>query len=105
MVPDETPEEEIIEFLARLEQEEEAPDNPEEFKTWLKEQIGEYTEEQYNALWGMKGTETTMEDMGITPVVVTYPWGREVRYGIQGLPGLWGWESVQEVLAEEEGQW
>jgi hypothetical protein len=101
LAPDETPEEELEEFLARLESEERAPDDPEKFKEWLKAQLGDYSEAQHDALWAMRHEEATMEDIGINPVIVTYPWGRELRFGVQGLPGLWGWEAVQEIMAEE----
>ena len=105
MAPDETPEEEIADFLARLEAEEQAPDDPEKFKAWLKAQIGEYSEAQHDALWAMRHEEITWEDMGISAVIAHYPWGNELRYGIQGMPGLWGWEAVQEIIAAEEGEW
>lgn len=101
MVEGETPEEDIADFLARLETEERAPDDPERFKIWLKAQLGDYSDAQHDALWEAVHVEIEQLEMGIVPVIVTYPWGEELRFGVQGLPGLWGWEQVQEIMAEE----
>jgi hypothetical protein len=98
---DETPEEELEEFLARLESEERAPDDPEMFKDWLKAQIGDYSDRQHDTLWDMVHKELKELEMGIVPVMVTYPWGEELRFGVAGLSGLWSWESVQQILSEE----
>jgi len=43
-----------------------------------------------------------MSEHGIHGVTIHYPWGVEVRYGIQGLPGLWGLDKVREIMEEEE---
>jgi len=97
--------EDYAEWLGRLEEYELAPREREQFREWLRAQIGEYTEAQEEAVWQALGVETTMEEMGIRAVVVTYPWGRELRYVIQGLPGLWGYAAVREIMEAEEGEW
>lgn len=103
----ETPEEEIAEWLGRLEEEESLPDEITEFKRVLTDELmsvtGEpHTEAQIEALWNAKGVEVSFEEHGIRAVTVRYPWGAELRYGIQGVAGLWGWESVQAIRSAEE---
>ena len=45
---------------------------------------------------------TQLAERGIRGIIIEYPWGTQVRYGIQGMPGLWGWESVQRIREAEE---
>jgi len=73
------------------------------FQSYLIQELGEFTEMQSEALWAAAQDKLLNEVEGITPILVTYPWGRELRYSIQGLPGLWGWESAQAVIAGERG--
>jgi hypothetical protein len=46
--------------------------------------------------------ETLLGLHGIRGLTIPYPWGREVRYGIQGLAGLFGWAVVQLIREAEE---
>jgi hypothetical protein len=79
----------------------------------LKEELEdlgiEPTEPRIEALWEVKEkqitekwSEETLAEHGIRRVPVTYPWGHEIRYAIQGISGLWGKEFVT-ALREEEG--
>ena len=43
-----------------------------------------------------------LAEHGIRGIIIEYPWGRQIRYGIQGMPGLWGWASVQRIREAEE---
>jgi hypothetical protein len=80
----------------------EAQSDIEVFKDWLKDQLTEPTAAQVDALWSAIDVSDTLGDYGIHGVRIDYPWGVEVRYGIQGLPGLWGWAAVQEVISSEK---
>ena len=103
MAEDKTPQEEIEIFLARLEEEEQAPPYIEDFKIWLGQQIGVATPAQEEALWEAKKSQISEEEHGIRPVIVTYisRGTRELRYAVQGLAGLWGFESIQEIREAE----
>ena len=88
------------EWLERLEIPIEDAGTKEELKTMLEKELGFATDSQVEALWETSHKEQSWEAIGIVPVLVNYPWGRELRYGIQGLPGLWGYESAREVAEE-----
>lgn len=97
-----TPEERYQEWLERLEIPIEETAEYEKFQDYLRREL-ELSDTQIEALWG--ATETRYDVLaghGIRPVTIVYPWGREVRYGIQGLPGLWGFERMREILGEEK---
>lgn len=101
--------EEYEEWLGRLE--EEAP-LPDDYETFVKVLSGElrmpdgstlnYNDAQIETLWELKQGDVEYDEHGVTAVLVRYPWGAEMRYGIQGLSGLFGWERLQEIRAEEE---
>jgi hypothetical protein len=93
------------EWLERLEIPLEDLADIESMKTYLKDEFGIDGERQIEALWDTARLSVNYSDMGINTVIVTYPWGRELRYGVQGIPGLWGWESIQEIVSAEEGVW
>lgn len=97
----ETPEEEIADWLGRLEEEESLPEEITTFRDTLKGDLYEYTDAQVDALWEAKKSETSYEEHGIRAVPVRYSWGTELRYGIQGMAGLWSWESVQSIREAE----
>ena len=96
-----SPEERYQEWLERMEIPLEDLDSIETMKSYLKEELDMTNPNQIEALWSAVDKKDTLAEHGIHPVTITYPWGREVRYGVQGLAGLWGWESVQEIMAEE----
>ena len=104
-----TTDEEIEEWLGRLEETDALPSDYETFQKMLKGELQmpdgnyfTYNEAQIDALWAAKGIEQDYAEAGIYGVNIHYPWGVERRYGIQGMSGLWGWETVQEVMEEEE---
>jgi len=74
------------------------------FQEYLKAEFGIVEPSRVEALWGATRTATTLAEAGIRQVTIQYPWGRETRYGVAGMPGLWGWESVRTIMAEE-GWW
>jgi len=97
-----TPEERYQEWLERLEIPIEETTEYEQFQKYLKEELG-LTDVQINALWEATGYRyEVLAGAGIRAVTVVYPWGREVRYGITGAPGLWGFTRMKEILAERE---
>lgn len=98
----ETPEEEIAEWLGRLEEEESLPEEITEFRDTLAGDLYGFNDNQIDALWEAKRGETSFEEHGIRAVIVRYPWGTQIRYGIQGVSGLFGFESAQQ-FREAEG--
>jgi hypothetical protein len=74
----------------------------ETFKKYLAEELGITNLDFQEALWGEVDTKDKYTEMGIHGVTITYPWGKEVRYGVQGMPGLWGWDTVQIIMEAEE---
>lgn len=95
-------EEDYAGWLGRLDVDVEDTVDKETFQKYLAEELGIDLPQQVDALWSAQQHETTFEEHGIHTVTVTYPWGRELRYGVQGMAGLWRWESVQKIRAEEE---
>jgi len=94
--------EEYEEWLGRLDIPIERTTDIETFRTYLREELGITLDQQVEALWSGVETQTDLAEHGIRGVTIEYPWGAERRYGVQGLPGLWGWESVKRILEEEE---
>jgi len=72
------------------------------FQDYLREQFGITEPTRVEALWGATETESTLAEAGIRAVRIEYPWGWQVRFGVQGMPGLWGWESIRTIMIEEE---
>lgn len=93
--------EEYEEWLGRLEEEEPLPDQFDLFQSTLRGELYGYSDAQIEKLWELKGVEETYAEHGIRGVNVTYPWGTERRYGIQGMSGLFGWQSVQNIRSGE----
>jgi len=94
--------EEYEEWLGRIEEEEPLSEDRELFQETLKSELYGYSDAQIDELWNVKQLQADYSEHGIRSVIVRYPWGSEIRYGIQGMPGLWGWGTVQEVREEEE---
>jgi hypothetical protein len=94
--------EEYEEWLGRIEEEEPLSEDRELFQETLRSELYGLNDEQIEALWGVKQLQTDYSEHGIRALIVRYPWGSEIRYGIQGVSGLWGWESVQAFREEEE---
>lgn len=94
-------EEEYEEWLGRLDIPIENQTDKETLREYLKEELGITGDAQVDALWDAVGEHKSLEDLGIRSIRIEYPWGIEVRYGIQGLPGLWGWETVRQIREAE----
>jgi len=95
-------EERYQEWLTRLEIPLEETTDIETMKEYLREEFGITGIEQVEALWGATGMKANLSEHGIRVISITYPWGKETRYGVQGMPGLWGWESVMQIKEGEE---
>jgi len=95
-------EQEYEEWLGRLDIPVEKTEDIELFKEYLRDELGITGNLQIDALWNAVEMQKDLSDFGIRGVTITYPWGQERRYGIQGIPGLWGWESVRQILEAEE---
>ena len=96
-------EERYQEWLDRLEIPIEETATLDTFKDYLRDEFGFEKDTQVMALWGAMDKKLDLADFGIHPLTITYPWGKELRYGVQGMPGLWGWESVQ-IIVEAESE-
>lgn len=97
-----SPEERYQEWLDRMEIPLEQQTDIETMQRYLKDEFGITGEAQIGALWSAVEKADILGEHGIHSVTVTYPWGRELRFGIQGLSGLWGWAAVQQIMEEEE---
>ena len=95
-------EDKCLDWLERMDIPVEAMATVEKLKDYLEREFPGYTDSQRDALVEAAGIEVSYSEHGIRGLTITYPWGVEHRYGIQGLPGLWGWEAVQTIREEEE---
>ena len=98
----ETPEEDLIAWLERTEEELGFDETLTALQQGLKDTLHITTDAQLEGLRQASGLETGLAEHGIHAVTVTYPWGKELRYGIQGMPGLWGYASVQQIREGED---
>lgn len=89
------------EWLARLDIPLEDTLDIERFREYLIDELGITGDLQLEALESVRQAPQAYAEHRIEAITVEYPWGKEVRYAIQGLAGLWGWESVQRIRAEE----
>ena len=96
-----SPEERYQEWLDRMEIPVEETGDIETFKDYLRDEFEMTNPAQVEALWSALDLSDTLADFGIHGVTIRYPWGAELRYGIQGLSGLWGWQAVLEVMSAE----
>lgn len=94
-------EEKYQEWLDRMEIPVENMTDIETLKNYLKDEFGITGDAQVAALWSATGVSTDYAEHGIHAVTITYPWGKELRYGVQGMSGLWGYESIQEIRESE----
>lgn len=92
-------EERYQEWLDRLEIPIEQQANIAMFQEYLREEFN-YGDEQVDALTSAHILELDFESVGIHAVTVTYAWGKDLRYGITGEPGLWGFASAQRFYNE-----
>ena len=95
-------EERYLEWLERLEIPIEDTVSIEAFQNYLKEVLGiTLTDAQRDALWEATGYEyEILAPLGVRAIYITYPWGKQLRFVIAKMPGLWGWSSVQRFLEE-----
>ena len=95
--------EEYEDTLARLDIPVEAQIDRDTFLKYLAEELGITNTDFTDSLWEASGTATSWAEHGIRGVQINYVTKgyKEVRYGIQGMSGLWSWTSVQEIRAGE----
>jgi hypothetical protein len=98
----ETPEEDLVAWLERTEEALGYDDTIDALQRGLMKELGITTQAQLDALREASKIEDIFAEHGIHPVTAHYPWGNEPRYGIQGMPGLWGWAAVQKIMEGEE---
>lgn len=94
--------EEYGDTLVRLDIPIEEQVSKETFIKYLAEELGITNADFQDSLWEETDTLSRMAEYGIHGLPITYPWGVEVRYGVQGMPGLWSLESVREIMEGEE---
>jgi len=95
-------EERYQEWLERLEIPIEDTATLDGFRDYLRDEFAIEKDTQVMALWDAIEDKLKLEEFGIHGLTIEYPWGKELRYGVQGLPGLWGWSRVQEIVEAEE---
>lgn len=93
--------EEYEEWLGRLEEEEMLPDEYNLFQETLKSELYGYNDAQIDALWEHKQTFDVYAEHGIQPLGTREDWGYYQRYAVQGMIGLWGYDSIQQIREEE----
>lgn len=98
----ETSDERYQEWLERMEIPLDQQTDIESMKTYLKDEFNITGEAQVQALWSAVDIQDRLAELGIHAVTVQYPWGAQLRYGVQGMSGLWGWDSVQQIMEAEE---
>ena len=74
----------------------------ERYLTYLEEELGLRGGSLDIARYTYERDVVSLPEHGIRAIPIKYPWGKTVRYGIQGMPGLWGWASVQRIREAEE---
>ena len=74
----------------------------ERYLTYLEEELGLRGGSLDVARYTYERDRAKLSEYRIRGLLVRYPWGTQVRYGVQGLPGLWSWESVQRIREAEE---
>ena len=96
MAEEETPEEDIIEALQRLDLDIEDTATIAEFRLALREELGgKLSEAQFQAFSRTQfDTMASLEDLAIRPVTFERYGYTETRYVITGSQGLFGWDSV-----------
>jgi len=94
-------EERYMEWLTRMDIPVEETVTIERFQDYLREEFEITEPARIEALWSSTETRFALAGEGIRPIDITYPWGRETRYGWKGRPGLWGWKSISEYMGWE----
>jgi len=101
--------EELEEILGRLDIPIEAEESVEALTEYLATIFDQRTPAQIDAfphiverIWEGLDRTQDMAEQGIRRIQIEYPWGKELRYAIQGLPGLWGYQKMREILAAGE---
>ena len=100
---EETPPEDFVAFLERLEVPIEETTTKERFQEWLRGQIHPHAyEKAKDILWEyLVDYYDELAPMGVRPVAVRYWWGTELRWAITGYPGLWGYKRMKEITGWE----
>jgi len=96
-------EEKYQEWLERMDVPIEATGSIADLQAYLEDELlMEASEDQLGSLWD--ATKIRYEELapaGVRPVSIEYSWGTELRWGVRGYPGLWGWEGMKETTGWE----
>jgi hypothetical protein len=91
-------EERYIEWLERLEIPIEETATIEDLQAYLREEFG-FGDAQIEALSSAAVARyEVLPEYGITPHIIEYPWGEEVRFTVEGYRGFFGFDFVKAVL-------
>jgi len=97
-----SPEERYIDWLNRMDIPIEQQTDIETLRKYLSDEFSITKDAQVTALWGATKVSDLLADYGIYYVGVRENWGINPRFAVQGLAGLWNWESIQGIIAAEE---
>ncbi len=90
-------EEKYMEWLERLEISVEDTSTLTKLTDYLVTELG-YSDSQVDAIVGaVDFRDVDLADVGIHPFTIEFEWGKQIRYGIEGLPGAWGYSKMREV--------
>jgi len=94
--------ERYLEWLERMEVPIEATATIERFQEWLAGQIEVPPEEwrpgaPQDVFQAVIVRYEQLAPLGVRPVRVKFPWGWQLRWGVKGYPGLWGWRRMMEL--------
>ena len=94
-MPD-TPLEDLLSGLERLDVGVEDTFEIEKFKGALKDALGsDPTDKQIDIFWEMqKGPREYLASQGVRPINIDYKSGQQTRYVWKGHAGLWGYDSI-----------
>ena len=101
-MPD-TPMEDLLAGLERLDIGVEDTFEIEKFKGALKDALGyDPTDEQVDVFFGtQKGPLEYLASQGVRPITIDYKSGQQTRYVWKGKAGLWGFDSINEAFELE----
>ncbi len=85
------------EWLERLEIPVEDTATQETLVKYLIEELG-YSDSQIDAIVGaVDFRDVDLADVGIHPFTIEFEWGKQIRYGIEGMAGAWGYTRMREI--------
>lgn len=90
---------EYLEVLERFDMPLEVSFDRKDFDKWVRDTFEKFAPKDTEAFWQTNLFRwTELAPKGITPVLVRYPWGEQLRFGVKGKPGLWGADKIAEMF-------